>query len=287
MSDMRLIVAGAGGRMGRALMRTISETSGAVAVRRAGGAGLARCWGKDAGVLAGLAGRTASNSPPISGRCRKTPTASWISPCRRATIANVAIAAQRGLVHVIGTTGLSASDNAVIKSVTAARHRREVRQYEPRRQSAGRRWSSASRKSLDEGFDIEIAGDASQGQDRRALRHRADAGRGGGRAAAGIKLEPAFGARPRRPYRRAQARRYRLCLACAAALSSGDHRVIFAGPAERIELSHQGRGSHDLRPWRAEGGVVGARQEAGLLLAWPTCSALVRFLRSSKRNCQE
>jgi 4-hydroxy-tetrahydrodipicolinate reductase len=30
MADMRLIVAGAGGRMGRALMRAISETQGAV-----------------------------------------------------------------------------------------------------------------------------------------------------------------------------------------------------------------------------------------------------------------
>ena len=30
MSDMRLIVAGAGGRMGRALTRVISETTGAV-----------------------------------------------------------------------------------------------------------------------------------------------------------------------------------------------------------------------------------------------------------------
>ena len=30
MSDMRLIVAGAGGRMGRALVRVISETKGAV-----------------------------------------------------------------------------------------------------------------------------------------------------------------------------------------------------------------------------------------------------------------
>ena len=36
-----------------------------------------------------------------------------------ATIANVAIAAERGLVHIVGTTGLSASDMAVIKSVTS------------------------------------------------------------------------------------------------------------------------------------------------------------------------
>lgn len=40
-----------------------------------------------------------------------------------ATIANLAIAAERRLVHVIGTTGLSDSDYAVIKSVHLALRR--------------------------------------------------------------------------------------------------------------------------------------------------------------------
>ena len=53
MSEMRLIVAGAGGRMGRALTRVISETEGAVlaGALEAPGSDL---LGKDAGVLAGL-----------------------------------------------------------------------------------------------------------------------------------------------------------------------------------------------------------------------------------------
>src|SRR5713226_9007600 len=53
MSDMRLIVAGAGGRMGRALTRAISETSGAV-LTGALEAPASELLGKDAGVLAGL-----------------------------------------------------------------------------------------------------------------------------------------------------------------------------------------------------------------------------------------
>ena len=36
MSDMRLIVAGAGGRMGRTLIKAIAETKGVTRVRRAG-----------------------------------------------------------------------------------------------------------------------------------------------------------------------------------------------------------------------------------------------------------
>ncbi len=53
MSDMRLIVAGAGGRMGRALTRVISETPGAVLVGALEAPG-SELLGKDAGVLAGL-----------------------------------------------------------------------------------------------------------------------------------------------------------------------------------------------------------------------------------------
>src|SRR5215212_7885099 len=53
MADMRLIVAGAGGRMGRALTRVISETPGAVIAGALEAPGSA-LLGKDAGVLAGL-----------------------------------------------------------------------------------------------------------------------------------------------------------------------------------------------------------------------------------------
>src|SRR5580692_9090367 len=93
MADMRLIVAGAGGRMGRALTRVISETPGAVLTGALEAPG-SELLGKDAdGIL----------DFTVPG----------------ATIANVAIAAQRGIVHVIGTTGLSPSDNAVIRSVAS------------------------------------------------------------------------------------------------------------------------------------------------------------------------
>src|ERR1700740_2947487 len=116
-ADIRLIVAGAGGRMGRALTRVISETPGAMLVGALEAPG-SELLGKDAGVLAGLP----ANGVELSGdlwslSANADGILDFTVP--RATIANVAIAAERGLVHVIGTTGLSASDDAVIKSVTS------------------------------------------------------------------------------------------------------------------------------------------------------------------------
>ena len=53
MADMRLIVAGAGGRMGRTLVKAIAETKGLVLAGALEGEGSA-LLGQDAGVLAGL-----------------------------------------------------------------------------------------------------------------------------------------------------------------------------------------------------------------------------------------
>src|SRR5438445_1756397 len=116
MSEMRLIVAGAGGRMGRALTRVISETSGAVLAGALEAPG-SELLGKDAGTLAGLPANGVLLSADLWALSANADgIIDFTVPA--ATIANVAIAAERGIVHVIGTTGLSASDDAVIRSVT-------------------------------------------------------------------------------------------------------------------------------------------------------------------------
>src|SRR5246127_4325511 len=116
MSDMRLIVAGAGGRMGRALTRVISETPGAVVAGALEAPG-SELLGKDAGVLAGLPANGVKLSADLWAMSGEADgILDFTVPA--ATIANVAIAPGRGIVHVIGTTGLSASDEAVIKTVT-------------------------------------------------------------------------------------------------------------------------------------------------------------------------
>src|SRR3954470_6537716 len=117
MADMRLIVAGAGGRMGRALTRAIDATEGAVLTGALEAPG-SELLGKDAGSLAGLSENGVKLSADLWSLTKDADgILDFTVPA--ATIANVAIAAERGLVHVIGTTGLSASDEAVIRSVTS------------------------------------------------------------------------------------------------------------------------------------------------------------------------
>ena len=233
MADMRLIVAGAGGRMGRALTRVISETPGAVLAGALEAPGSV-LLGKDAGVLAGL---------PESGV--KLSADLWALTANAdgildftvpgATIANVAIAAERGLVHVIGTTGLSASDDAVIKSVT-----KRAIVVKSGNMSLGVNLLAALVKrvaqSLDEGFDIEIL----------EMHHKAkiDAPSGtafllGEAAAAGrnIALED-HSARGRDGHTGARKSGDIGFASLRGGTVAGDHSVIFAGPHERITLSH-------------------------------------------------
>ena len=140
---------------------------------------------------------TASSCRPICGRCRRTPTAFSISPCRARPSPMSRSPPQRGLVHVIGTTGLSASDDAVIKSVTS-----RAIVVKSGNMSLGVNLLAALVKrvaqSLDDDFDIEILEmhhkakiDAPSGT---ALDARRSRGRG-----PQDRARPAFGARPRRP----------------------------------------------------------------------------------------
>ena len=233
MADMRLIVAGAGGRMGRTLTRLIAETSGVV-VTGALEAPSSTLLGKDAGTLAGIAENGVKLSADLWALSADADgILDFTVPA--ATIANVAIAAQRGLVHVIGTTGLSASDEAVIKSVTA---RAVV--VKSGNMSLGVNLLAALVKrvaqSLDESFDIEIL----------EMHHKAkiDAPSGtalmlGEAAAAGRKI--ALAERSMRGRDGVTGARRSGDIGFASlrgGTAAGDHSVIFAGPSERLTLSH-------------------------------------------------
>jgi 4-hydroxy-tetrahydrodipicolinate reductase len=234
MSDMRLIVAGAGGRMGRALTRVISETPGAVltGALEAPGSDL---LGKDAGVLAGLPENGVKLSADLwTMSANADGILDFTVPA--ATIANVAIAAQRGLVHVIGTTGLSSSDDAVIRSVTS-----RAIVVKSGNMSLGVNLLAALVKrvaqALDESFDIEIL----------EIHHRAkiDAPSGTalmlGQAAAagrGVALEERS-ARGRDGVTGARRAGDIGFAALRGGTVTGDHSVIFAGAMERIELTHR------------------------------------------------
>ena len=234
MADMRLIVAGAGGRMGRALVRVISETPGAVLTGALEAPG-SELLGKDAGLLAGLPANGVKLSADLwSLSAEADGILDFTVP--GATIANVAIAAERKLVHIIGTTGLSSSDDAVIKSVTS---RAVV--VKSGNMSLGVNLLAALVKrvarSLDENFDIEIL----------EMHHKAkiDAPSGTalmlGEAAAsgrGIDLY-AHSARGRDGHAGARRPGDIGFASLRGGTAAGDHSVIFAGPSERITLSHQ------------------------------------------------
>ncbi|MBU6462631.1 MAG: 4-hydroxy-tetrahydrodipicolinate reductase [Bradyrhizobium sp.] len=233
MADMRLIVAGAGGRMGRALTRVISETPGAVLAGALEAPG-SELLGKDAGMLAGLPANGVQLSADLwSMSANADGILDFTVPA--ATIANVAIAAQRGLVHVIGTTGLSASDDAVIKSVTS-----RAIVVKSGNMSLGINLLAALVKrvaqSLDENFDIEIL----------EMHHKGkiDAPSGtalmlGEAAAAGRQIAlDKHSARGRDGLTGARRSGDIGFASLRGGTAAGDHSVIFAGPSERITLSH-------------------------------------------------
>src|ERR1700741_5382772 len=233
MADMRLIVAGAGGRMGRTLTRVIAGTPGAVLPGALEAPG-SELLGKDAGVLAGLPETGVKLSADLwTLSANADGILDFTVPA--ATIANVAIAAERGLVHIVGTTGLSVSDMAVIKSVTS---RAVV--VQSGNMSLGVNLLAALVKrvaqSLDPSFDIEIL----------EMHHRGkvDAPSGtalmlGEAAAAGRKLKgdehSARGLDGVTGVRRTGDIGF---ASFRGGTAAGDPSVIFGGPSERLTLSH-------------------------------------------------
>src|SRR3981081_2873345 len=233
MSDMRLIVAGAGGRMGRALTRVISETSGTVLTGALEAPG-PELLGKDAGARAGLPQNGIKLSADLWSLSKDADgILDFTVP--GATIANVAIAAQRGLVHVFGTTGLSSSDDAVIKSVTS----RAIVVKSGNMSLCVNLLAALVKRvaqSLDGSFGIEHLQNHPKAQ--------VDAPSGtalllGEAAAEGRKLAlDKHSARGRDGLTGARKAGDIGFASLRGGSVTGDHSGIFAGPMERIELTH-------------------------------------------------
>jgi 4-hydroxy-tetrahydrodipicolinate reductase len=234
MSDMRLVVAGAGGRMGRAVIRGIAETDGVVlagAVEAAGAAVI----GQDAGELAGLgrAGVAVSAEPPalLAGA---DGLIDFTTPA--ATVALAEQSAAHGLVHVIGTTGLTPAHEKLVGAAAA-----RARIVKSGNMSLGVNLLAALvkqvAKSLGDEFDIEILEmhhnrkiDAPSGT-ALLLGAAAAAGRDIDLAEHSVRLRDGHtGARKAGDVGFASLR---------GGSVVGEHSVIFAGPHERIELIHK------------------------------------------------
>src|ERR1043165_9312202 len=112
MADMRLIVAGAGGRMGRTLVKAIGETPGLMLAGATEGEG-SPLVGQDSGVLAGLPpNRVVVTSEVRPGTMAADAILDFTVPA--ATVRLPAPAAETHLAHIIGTTGMSAADDAKV-----------------------------------------------------------------------------------------------------------------------------------------------------------------------------
>jgi len=122
-TPMKLVVVGAAGRMGKTLIKLISETPGIVlhaAVERTGSAVL----GQDAGELAGVPKLgVAVTDDPLAAFVHADGVVDFTTPA--STVEFAALAAQARIVHVIGTTGCLTEHEEKIDA--AARHARVVK----------------------------------------------------------------------------------------------------------------------------------------------------------------
>jgi 4-hydroxy-tetrahydrodipicolinate reductase len=234
MSDMRLVVMGAAGRMGRMLVRTIGEMPGvavAAALERAGSDAL----GKDAGVVAGLSPvGVPITDDPLQAVVNADGIVDFTAPA--ASVELAALAAQARIVHVIGTTGLSPSDLKKIDA--AARHAVIVRSGN---MSLGVNLLAAlverAAASLGPDWDIEIL------EMHHKMKVDAPSGTAlllGESAARGRNIALAERSVRSRDGHTGARREGDIGFATLRGGSVvGDHSVIFAGTSERLELTHR------------------------------------------------
>ena len=118
MPDLKIAIAGAGGKMGAANVRAVTRTPGLVvhsAFDRAGSPAI----GKDAGSMAGIEALGVAIVDDVAAALDGAEAImDFTAPA--ASVALAEIARQRGLVHIIGTTGCSEADDAAIRQAAEA-----------------------------------------------------------------------------------------------------------------------------------------------------------------------
>ena len=231
---MKLVVTGAAGRMGRALIRSVSENPNTVlhaAIERDGNEAI----GTDAGTLAGLEPiGIAVSDDLLSAIVEAEGILDFTTP--NATVATSEFSAQARIVHVIGTTGFEESHLTALKA--AGRHATIIRSGN---MSLGVNLLAAITKqvaqALDADFDIEVV--------EMHHRHKVDAPSGtalllGEAAAEGRGLDLAENSvRVRDGYTGARQKGTIGFATLRGGSVIGEHSVIFAGEGERVELTHR------------------------------------------------
>ncbi|UYN98789.1 MAG: 4-hydroxy-tetrahydrodipicolinate reductase [Devosia sp.] len=259
MSKLRIIVAGAGGRMGLANIRAIAgheEVALAGAFDRPGAASI----GQDAGTLAGLGalGVSVAESPDALF-AKADVIIDFTAPA--ASVALARRAAEHGLVHVIGTTGcLEAEDAAIAQAGRDGARIVKSGNFSPGVVTLAVLVERAARALSD--YDVEVLemhhnqkvdapsgtalmlGEAAaRGRDIALKDHavRVRDGHTGPREFGSIGFATLRGGNV-----------------------IGDHSVILAGPSERIELSHRAQDRTIFANGAVRAAIWAARQKAGL-----------------------
>lgn len=233
MSNMRLAISGAAGRMGRTLIRLASEMKDIEvmgAIEAPGNSAI----GKDAGELAGVGNLGLPVTDDALGVIvNANALIDFSTP--EATVDLAGLAAQARIVHVIGTTGLGPAHLA--KLAAAARHATIIR--------AGNfslgvnlltQLTRLAAERLGDDFDIEIV--------EMHHRHKVDAPSGTalmlGEAAAQGRQVP-LDELAERGRNGATGPRQKGRIGFSSVRGGGivgEHLVLFAGNGERLQLSH-------------------------------------------------
>ncbi len=234
MENYRIGVLGCAGRMGHMLLRVLAEAEGCEIV---GGteAPDSPVVGRDLGAQAGLGALgVAVGADPVELFAKAEAVLDFTAPA--ASVGHAGLAAQAEAVHVIGTTGLDAEQNAAI--ARAAQHATIV---QAANMSLGVNVLLAlverAARTLDPDYDIEVV--------EMHHRYKVDAPSGtalalGRAAAAGRGVELDRVAQQVRDGVTGARRRGDIGFATLRGGDvAGEHTVVFAGDGERVELSHK------------------------------------------------
>lgn len=234
MSKIRLVIAGAAGRMGQTIVRELAKRDDFQVVAGIEPAGSA-AQGKDLGTIAGIDSIGATvHADPLPLIAKADAMIDFSRP--EATVALADLAAQARIVHVIGTTGFSEGDDTRIKA--AARHATIIKSGN---MSLGVNLLAGlvelAAKALGPAFDIEVLEmhhrmkvDAPSGT---ALLLGEAASNGRKQHLADIRLKPHDGITGPRTAGRIGFASLR------GGSVVGDHTVFIAGTGERLELTHR------------------------------------------------
>ena len=254
----QIAIVGAGGRMGRMLTETILNTASTQLVAAIDARG-SRIIDKDAGLLAGFEAIGIKITDDMHAIDGADAIIDFTVPTATAALAPIAV--KYGVAHIIGTTGLNQAQAAAIHSVSNI-----IPVVWAPNFSAGitllRHLTRLVSSTLDDAFDIEVV--------EMHHKHKIDAPSG---TALGLGEAAAVGRNVSLDTHGVFERHGQIgerdkgTIGFATIRGGdviGDHTVMFAGPSERIELTHKAQNRKVFASGAVRAATWAKTQAAGL-----------------------